>query len=358
MVEETADQSRASATDAHDPSDLGPDIAACDREPIHIPGSIQPHGLLLIADAASLSVRAGAGDIEHRLSADWQGRSLGELLGQDAVTAIGHGDSLFRGFVSLDAVSGSEETFSAIAHRQDGDVLVELEPRPGTTWSATRMLSELDRAGSAFERAADLQGLADAAARAFRVLTGFDRVMVYRFLDDDAGVVVSEDAAPDIGSFLNHHFPASDIPRQARALYVRNRIRVIPDTRYTPAPIRPEGPATKVDLSDVALRSVSPVHLEYLANMGVRASASVSIVKDDILWGLIACHHSSPREMPYDIRLAAMSLAADLSRQIRAKEDAENYRERLRLRASEDMVVARLGGDAIASASSSPTLVP
>ena len=332
--------------DSHDPSSLGPDINACDSEPIHIPGSIQPHGLLLIADAKSFAVRAVAGDIEGRLTAEWQDRTLEQVLGQDVRRALDEAKTAYRFDAVLETVQGVEEAFNAVARRQDGDVLVELEPSPEAPWSATRMMNALDGAGSAFERAASLENLASAAATAFRGLTGFDRVMVYRFLDDDAGVVIAEDCADGIASFMNHHFPASDIPRQARALYVRNRVRVIPNTRYIPAPIRGHADPTAVNLSDVALRSVSPIHLQYLANMDVGASASVSIVKDGLLWGLIACHNRTPRFIPYDVRLACVTLAGDLARQIRAKEDTGNFRERTRLRASEDTVVGRLGGDA------------
>jgi light-regulated signal transduction histidine kinase (bacteriophytochrome) len=153
--------------------------------------------------------------------------------------------------------------------------------------------------------------------------------------------VMAEDRAPELGTFLHHHFPASDIPKQARALYVRNRTRTIPAIDYVPAPLRPAG-FEALDLSDVALRSVSPVHLQYLANMGVAASASISIVKDGLLWGMIACHHGSPRGLTPDIRVASATLASGLSRQIRAKEEAETYRERLRLRAAEDAVVPKL----------------
>jgi chemotaxis family two-component system sensor kinase Cph1 len=114
---------------------------------------------------------------------------------------------------------------------------------------------------SAFDRTTNLRDLCEAAASAFRKLTGFDRIMVYRFLDDDAGCVVAGDQIPELGSFLNHHFPATDMPAQARALYVRNQIRVIPDVSYSPAPVRPGADWHKLDMSDVGLRSVSPVHI-------------------------------------------------------------------------------------------------
>ncbi|WP_420141146.1 histidine kinase dimerization/phosphoacceptor domain -containing protein [Sphingomonas sp.] len=321
----------------------GTDITACDREPIHLAGAIQPHGLLLIADATTNIVVAGAGDIEDRLTANWLGRPLTELIAQRAERAFVQADALPGTTVPLSVVPGRREAFDASLFRSGGYLLVELEPRPDIVASAAAILSRLDTIGGRFERAGDLGALCSRAAIAFRELTGFDRVMIYRFLDDAAGTVVAEDRDPSLGSFLNHHFPATDIPRQARALYVRNRVRVIPQVDYVPAVIRPaEAMLGDLDLSDSALRSVSPIHVQYLKNMGVAASASISIVKDGVLWGLVACHNNTPRRLSYETRAACRALAGGLSRQIRAKEEAALYRERIALRADEEAIVGRL----------------
>ena len=327
---------------ATDPSQ---DITACDREPIHIPGAIQPHGLLLVVDATTGIIVAGAGAIEERLASEWHGLPLSALAGDqvaDMVQAmpIGPGST-----TSAAPVRGISEVFCVTAHRIAGDmVLVELEPGVADApWGAGSPLGWLDAAATGLERTGDLAMLCERAAVTFRLLTGLDRVMLYRFLDEDSGRVVAEARAPELHSFLHHHFPASDIPKQARALYVRNRTRSIPDVDYTPAPLRPAGFET-VDLSDVGLRSVSPVHVRYLQNMGVAASASISIVKDGVLWGMIACHHYSARRLSSELRAAAAALASGLARQIRAKEEAELYRERLRLRAAEDGILPRIIG--------------
>lgn len=320
------------------------DLTACDREPIHVPGAIQPHGLLLVADAgAEHCVLAGAGDLESRLAADWVDRPLADLLGQDIATLLYTLPAGPNAAAPL-PVEGIGERFAATLHRSGTHLLVELEPVATEPMSVATTLAWLDAVASGFERAPDLQALYDRAAIAFRTLTGFDRVMIYRFLDDDAGRVVAEDRHPSLDTFRNHHFPASDIPRQARALYVRNRTRVIPTIDYAPAPLRPAA-FSGCDLSDVAVRHVSPIHLQYLRNMGVEASASISIVKDGLLWGLVACHHNSPRRLPPDIRSAAATLASGLARQIRAKEEAAAYRERLALRTAEDNVVPRLNSE-------------
>ncbi len=177
----------------------------------------------------------------------------------------------------------------------------------------------------------------------FRALTGFDRVMVYHFLEDGAGRVVAEDRREDLHSFLHQHFPATDIPRQALALYLHNLVRVIPDVLVPAGAAAPAWtePAP-LDMSDCSLRSVSPIHLQYLRNMGVSASASFSIVKDGALWGLIACHNETPHFIDYVRRAACRSLVGGLARQIRAKEEADGYRQRIRLRSFEDDVVGLL----------------
>jgi light-regulated signal transduction histidine kinase (bacteriophytochrome) len=327
-------------------TDTALDLTACDREPIHIPGAIQPHGLLLVADAASLRVVAGAGDIETRLTPDWLGKDLAMLIGQDVVALLaersGRGSMIGAAVGTL--VAGTSEQFHMVLHASEEHVLVELEPATTAPSSAATVLGWLDSMATAFERSGSLQALCEQAAVAFRTLTGFDRVMVYRFLDDESGRVMAEDRDPTLHSFLNHHFPATDIPKQARALYVRNRTRAIPHAVYTPAILRPAGFET-LDLSDVALRSVSPIHLRYMTNMGVAASASISIVKDGLLWGMIACHSMTPRTLAPDIRATASTLASSLARQIRAKEEAEGYRERLRLRSAEDVVVLKMASE-------------
>lgn len=321
----------ASAAGSFDPAALN----ACDLEPIHIPGSIQPYGLLLIADAAGVVV-GGAGDLEGRLRPDWAGSRLSDLFAPKALAALKRGEAVTG--------IGPGEAFDAFAHQMGEHFLVELEPADPGRMTAAQLLSKLNIAAATFERAAGLKALCEEAAAAFQELTGFARVMVYRFIDEGAGVVMAEASAEGPAAFLNHHFPASDVPKQARALYVRNRVRIIHDVNYTPAPLRSVGASLReLDLSDANLRSVSPVHIQYLKNMGVGASCSISIVKDGLLWGLIACHHPVPRLLPYDLRMACQSLAGGLARQVRAKDEADLYRERIRVRSSEDVVLAKLG---------------
>lgn len=318
------------------------DLTACDREPIHIPGAIQPHGLMLVVDAAGQSVNHGAGDIEGRLTADWMGRPLADILGGElAARAAGAGDGVHEGFLGR-YVSHTGEGLDVSAHRSGDHLIIELEPTHAGPASAS-LLGALEAAGAGFERAPSLRALCERAVVEFRRLTGYDRVMIYRFLDDGAGQVIAEDRREGMSPFLNHHFPDTDIPRQARQLYIRNLVRVIPDISYSPAPLRPAWTeAEPLDMSDSILRSVSPVHIQYLKNMDVGASASVSIIKDGALWGLVACHHETPLVIPYEARAACRALTGGLARQIKAREEAEGYRERIRLRSFEDQMVELL----------------
>jgi light-regulated signal transduction histidine kinase (bacteriophytochrome) len=321
------------------------DVTDCDREPIHIPGSIQPHGILIVLERGTLSAVQGAGDIEGKLGVtEWIGRSAGLILGDALANRIARtADSLGAGGFIGQLTTAAGERLDVSAHQSGDHVCVELEPAPADDVPSSILLGGLESAVAAFERASGLKPLCDRAATEFRRLTGYDRVLVYRFNEDGSGEVLGEDRDPGLGSFLNHHFPSSDVPQQARALYIRNLVRVIPDVRYNPAPLRPalEG-ARPLDMSDCLLRSVSPIHLQYMRNMGVGASASISIVKDGALWGLIACHNARPKLLPYDARAACRALAGALARQIKTREEATLYRERIRSRGFEDDLAARL----------------
>jgi two-component system, chemotaxis family, sensor kinase Cph1 len=320
-------------------------LTDCDREPIHTPGSIQPHGMMLVAERANFHVRYVAGEVERRLGvAAWQGESLSVIVGDVLANAMANvsEERVGDGFVGqLRTPDG--ETLDVTAHFTPAYLVVELESASNENPSASLVINRLATAAEGFERALSLPMLCDRAAIAFRRLTAFDRVMVYCLLEDGAGKVMAEDRRAGMHSFLNHHFPASDIPVQARALYLRNAVRVIPDANYQPVGLRPAwSEGDELDMSDCNLRSVSPVHLEYLRNMGVSASASFSIIKDGVLWGLVACHNHTPRLLSYDVRTACRSLAGSLGRWIKAKEEAEGYRQRIRLRGFEDDTVALL----------------
>ncbi|MFC4173494.1 histidine kinase dimerization/phosphoacceptor domain -containing protein [Microvirga sp. GCM10011540] len=328
------------------------DLTNCDREPIHIPGSIQPHGILLTLDPATLSILQAAGETKRFVR-----RDIDQLLGEGIEVALGaDAASLIRSSSSLDlpeplylgsfsAPDDPDQRLDLIAHRRDGVLILELEPSTPKPLTAAQMLAEVRRISTTLEAAPDLGSVLQVASREVRRLVGFDRVMIYRFLDEGTGSVVAEDKSDELDTFLNHHYPASDIPKQARALYLQNLIRAIPDAGYTPAPLTPAlNPTTgkPLDMSDCALRSVSPIHIQYLRNMNVAASMSVSIVVDGALWGLIACHHTSPRLVPYELRESCKHVGQILSQQVKARGEAELHRQELRLTTARDELLGTL----------------
>jgi light-regulated signal transduction histidine kinase (bacteriophytochrome) len=182
------------------------------------------------------------------------------------------------------------------------------------------------------QQTGDQRTLYRVAAREMRALTGFDRVMVYRFEHDGSGEVVAESARTGLESYLGLHYPASDVPQQARILYQRNWLRIIPDVDATPSIIEPpvDRAGQTLDLSMSVLRSVSPIHIEYLQNMGVAASMSVSILCRGKLWGLFACHHYSPHHVPFSRRTAAELFGQMFSLHVenREREEASVYEMR------------------------------
>lgn len=289
------------------------DLSNCDSEPIHVPGAIQPHGVLLGFDAASQLVTASA-NAERQLqrpTAGLQPADLGTAIERAVATVLvdAHAD------VNPLATKVGGREYDAIVHPMGGTVFVELEPVPTDAPERAEFAWRVQRALDMLQRANGLSELLEIAAREVRRLNGFDRVMAYRFRHDDSGEVVAEERRGDLEPFLGLRYPATDIPAQARRLYLENPLRLITDVRYRPAQLVPAmHPETGApfDLSHSVLRSVSPIHVEYLTNMGVAASMSVSIVVAGRLWGLLACHHMSPRFVTYAVRMACRLLSQTL----------------------------------------------
>ena len=284
-----------------EPVDYQSLLDGCAEEPIHAPGAIQAHGALLAVDGGGRIVVASAN------AADVLGRTAGVLLGQRLAAVLG--DPAAADVLAADegeplVVEGPAGRLEAVARRSCALRLVEIERAPeGVVGDPGR----LPKALRGFHGAEDHLTLLARTARTVQELTGFERVLVYRFDRDWNGEVIAEEVAPGHSSFLGLRFPAADIPPQVRALYSRSRLRLIPDIAAPPSPLLAlDGPAADaLDLSEVSLRAVSPVHLQYLENMGVRASMSLAIHLGDRLWGLVACHHiSGPLRLPLAVREA------------------------------------------------------
>lgn len=315
------------------------DLSNCDSEPIHIPGSIQPHGALLTAlepEFVVVQASVNTGVILGIDHADVIGATLADLIEAPTPDELGRsiGPPSYHPQNSL-AVTIRGRPFDAILHRSGGLLVLELEPAlVGDVPGPRELYAQIHDGLARLEQAPRLADMWPALTTIVRDISGFDRVMVYRFDErDGSGEVIAEDAGPDMPPYLGLHYPASDVPAQARRLYVQNRLRLICDAAYESAPIVPaDNPLTgqPLDLSAAVLRSVSPIHRRYLENMGVRASMSMSLVKDERLWGMIACHHRAPRFVPYLTRVVCGFLGDVASWSLRPRLDSEESDCRLR----------------------------
>lgn len=297
------------------------DLAQCENEPIHIPGSIQPHGILLGVRESDRQVVVASENASALLGVTGiVGQPLDALLDTGDRISIGRDETDIRDGNPIALRLRDGRAVVGIAHRADGLLILEVELAPPDPDRLTSAFPRLVRVLDRLRHADTVEAISNTAATEVRALTGFDRVMVYRFDARANGQVIAEQRADDtLEPYLGLHYPASDIPPQARRLYVTNPLRLIVDAEYEPVPLVPEtNPLTgqPLDLSLSVLRSVSPVHCEYLQNMGVRSSMSISLLDGNELWGLIACHHRTPLTVPYDIRLVGEFLARVLSARI------------------------------------------
>jgi two-component system, chemotaxis family, sensor kinase Cph1 len=335
------------------------DLSNCEREQIHLAGSVQPHGLLLVVREPSwrivqastsaatwlhkpleslllASLHELGGDLSHQLQALVAQRALHEP--QALRCTVGHGDKAL--------------IFEGAVHRVTADALViELEPLPTPNapdtaqthpalkpeahrhqnLSPAELLQRLGVAVQNISESASVAALSDVAVQWVRELAGYDRVMVYEFDSDGHGKIVAEARDAKLDSLLGHRYPATDIPQRARQLYLRNRVRLLVDVHYKPSELVPrllpgsqgaEELHGELDMSLCGLRSMSPLHLQYLRNMGVAATLVVSIVREGKLWGLIACHHNQPRCVGQSLRAGCELLAEVMATRIAA---IENY---------------------------------
>ncbi|MBF0220093.1 MAG: GAF domain-containing protein [Gammaproteobacteria bacterium] len=285
-------------------------LSGCESEQLHLSAAIQPFGALLCLDSATLRITHASANIETFL-----GKSAEDLLGQpmDVLhglkrsdlhklpTEAGHSLQLSR------IVKVASGVIDAVVIRSTDALLIELEYSDQEGAEAIP-LQQLQRPllTSPF---ADDEVLRhhNSLLAAFRTVTGYDRVMLYQFHEDWSGEVIAEATSPALGSYLGLHFPASDIPEIARNLYMLNPTRLIPDITAVAVPILGSS-ANPPDLTWSNLRSVSPIHLQYLENMGIGASFSVPIRIANKLWGLVACHHLKPRMLSHDRRQTCVSL--------------------------------------------------
>ena len=287
------------------------DLETCDHEPIHLIGAIQPHGALIAVKAANLQIDFASANTGSFLGAepeDILGRNLADVIGIENARQLLNmsvepsvPDLLKPWFIRFQGGNGEAIDAECLPHRINNHIVLEFlypEETPVAAWEdeilRRGVISELIKPGALLE-------LAEASARIIREVTGFDRVMIYRFAEDKHGEVIAESTnRPD--SFLGLHYPASDIPDPARRHFLLNVMRSIPDINSPHIPILNQSGTVAnalsghpLDLTYSKLRAVAPVHVEYLNNMGVGASLSISLITNNELWGLVACHHYGTR---------------------------------------------------------------
>jgi len=299
------------------------DLSNCEREQIHLAGSIQPHGALLVLREPGQVVIQASVNAASFLGLPYElvGRPV-EAIEGDLAGAIGpHVDLPLLGSLPLAvrcAIGPARRVFDVVLHRPPhGGLVVELE-HAGPAVDRSRQVEDVLRR---ILLASSLRALCDETARIFRDLTGYDRVMVYRFDEEGHGEVLSEEREAHLEAFLGNRYPATDIPQIARRLYERNRVRVLVDINYTPVPLVPEllpDTGQPLDMSLCGLRSVSPIHVQYLKNMGVGATLVVSLMVGGRLWGLVSCHHYVPRVVPFETRTVCELLAEAVGTRIAA----------------------------------------
>ncbi len=302
----------------------------CESEPIHVPGSIQPHGFLLAFDAAFKVVYASDNcsvfigiPIEKILN-----NRFGAIFSPAIEVALEahlkqYGSQVAEPFV----LEYQNEKYNCTLQPSGQWYLFEAEPFPDGHLRLPDLYNQTRKFVHYLQETASLQSLCQLIAVETRDITGYDRVMIYKFDEAYNGEVIAESKREDLEPFLGLHYPHTDIPPQARELYLRNLMRMIADVHYESVPILTTQHSTHrdLDLSLSVLRSVSPIHIEYLKNMGVGATLTISIINNHRLWGLISCHHYSPKNLPHYTRLSALLQGHFLASQINVRQQAEEY---------------------------------
>ncbi len=312
------------------------------EESIQSPGLIQPHGVLLVLQEPNLKIVQVSKNTSEILGISPHqllNKELKDLIESDQlqnIQQILNKNIKIHHFILSIRNTKKVYLFDAIIHRFDLFVILELEPESEKRNSQFFEFHYLVKNSlSKLQKSFTLQEACQLLVQEVRKITGFERVMLYQFETEGTGKVIAEDKVEKLPSYLGLHYPESDIPSPARQIFTLNSLRLIPDVNYQSVEIfPPDNPVTQqpLDLSLSVLRSVSPCHIEYLKNMGVLASMSVSLIRDNKLWGLIACHHSTVKYVPYEIRTACELLGQVMSLELAAKEENENLEYKIQLK--------------------------
>ncbi len=325
-------------------------LTSCDKEQVHLIGGIQTHGFFLAFRLRDKTIYHASANLESLLR-----KSAGQLIGTRLDEALPPALSKAILAVAAELKGDDFETFTVRdlhadvplaevrLYDWDGLIAAEIEPLAEVLATDLAKSSHTAKYHQAFvedlQKCSSVPAAAKLLCRSVRNLIGFDRVMMYRYLPSWDGEVIAEDKSAEAHTFLHHRFPATDIPLPARELYLKNRTRMISDSGTGAAAIIPNIhylTRKPLDLSRSKLRAVSPVHLEYLKNMGVTASFSVAVIVDGSLWGLIACHKKDAAIIPHDFRRACDTLAsvfamvANMLEDLTAKSQRIAFEEKIR----------------------------
>lgn len=299
-------------------------LETCERDPVHIPGAIQPFGVMLCLDASLKRITRVSANTEFLL-----GEPPEKCLGAQAVRVLGKGltarlsaelrdnDVLQGSLMSTRRIAGNRVQLQVMAYRSGGQVVVELEPEQPN--SRYRWLSLVNTRMEQILQLDSETEVMQSMVEGIRELTGYDRAVLYIFDNDCNGHVEVESVDKQLPSLLHHHFPASDIPAQVREIYRRNSVRVIADCEAPSVPLQSlpeESETTSVDMSTGVLRAVAPIHAAYMHNMGTRSSMSIAIFSRSRLWGLVSCHNASARALQPLVRESAASLVKMASQRL------------------------------------------
>ncbi|MDY8108935.1 HWE histidine kinase domain-containing protein [Fulvimarina sp. 2208YS6-2-32] len=336
-------------TSSEDPKTFSVDLTNCDREPIHLLGTIQDFGFI-VAISFDWLIQRVSSNVERftgKSPDDLLGNPLGVLLNDAIIRMLRSRLHMLSSADASERIFGvhllsADKTFDVSLHVSGQSIILEAEPS-GESQSVSPGALVRSMSGR-LQRTQSAQELFDESVRQLRGVTGFDRVMLYRFNEDGAGTVVSEALRNGLEAFKGLNYPATDIPVQARALYIRNRVRTIADVDATPVSIDPlhDPNSMPLDLSMSVLRSVSPIHIEYLKNMGVSASYSISVVIDGRLWGLFALHHYAPRRLSMEMRDATELFGLMISLMIEGRLASEQRKAEENARELHDRFVGKI----------------
>lgn len=305
-------------------------LTNCELEPIHIPGSIQPHGFLLGILADSWIIDFCSGNIE-----EFTGLTYQQLLSKTFAEVFGEvNESLLKDYTTNNGALSSPLSISLVnspylctVHKSNNTYVLEAEPLLINEKKLPDAYEQTKQFLYYMEQTSSLSQLCASVAKGTREITGYDRVMIYRFDEDYNGEIIAESKRDDLEPFFGLHYPHTDIPAQARVLYMKNILRLIADINYSPVPLYTidDTPGKNLDLSLSVLRSTSPIHVEYLQNMGVGATLTISLIHNNRLWGLIACHHYAPKNLPHPLRIAAQLQGHFITSQIDVRQSNEEY---------------------------------